>query len=96
MHDAPSIFLDDLVIGDTFVSEMYQMNQDQMIEFASRYDPQPFHVDPQAAEIPPFRGLAASGWHTTAITMRLLIKSLPISGGIIGTGVGADLKLTKA
>lgn len=86
MKNKPSLYLDDLTIGDTFVSGTDQVNQEQIISFATRYDPQPFHLDPQAAETSPFGGLAASGWHTTAITMRLLVDSLPISEGIIGTG----------
>ena len=86
MKDKPSVYLDDLVIGQTFVSATHLLDQEQIVEFASRYDPQPFHIDAKAAESTPFHGLAASGWHTTAITMRLLVDSLPISDGIIGTG----------
>jgi acyl dehydratase len=86
MNNKPSVYLDDLVVGETFISGKHQLNQEQIVDFATQYDPQPFHLDPQAAESTPFRGLAASGWHTTAITMRLLVDSLPISDGIIGTG----------
>ena len=80
------MYLDDLNVGDIFLSEQYQLDQAQIIEFARMYDPQAFHVDPEVAEKSAFRGLAASGWHTTAISMRLLVKSLPFSDGMIGTG----------
>lgn len=86
MRDKPTVYLDDLAIGQTFVSATHQLDQEQIVEFASRYDPQPFHTDAKAAESTAFRGLAASGWHTTAITMRLLVDSLRISDGMIGTG----------
>lgn len=55
-------------------------------EFASTYDPQPFHLDEAAAATSFFGGLAASGWHTAALTMRMLVDTLPIQGGIIGAG----------
>ena len=54
--------------------------------FAASYDPQPFHLDEAAAAQSFFGGLAASGWHTAALTMRLLLRTLPIEGGIIGAG----------
>ena len=60
---------------------------DQIKAFAARFDPQPFHLDEEAAEGSFFQGLAASGWHTAAITMSLLVKSgMPIAGGLIGAG----------
>lgn len=90
MDNQAPLYLDDLYVGQTFVSGKHYMNQDQMIDFARQFDPQPFHVDPVAAETTPFRGLAASGWHTTAISMRLLVDSLPISQGIIGAGAEID------
>ena len=56
-------------------------------DFAAQFDPQPFHLDDNAAKATLFGGLAASGWHTAAITMKLLVESgLPLSGGIIGSG----------
>ena len=58
-----------------------------MKRFAAEFDPQPFHLDEQAAERSFFRGLAASGWHTAALTMRLLVGSeLEPAGGIVGAG----------
>jgi acyl dehydratase len=56
--------------------------------FAAKYDPQPFHLDDAAADAGPFKGLAASGWHTAAITMRLIVEGgMPIHGGIVGAGI---------
>src|SRR4051812_50185659 len=56
--------------------------------FAGEFDPQPFHLDEADAARSFFGGLAASGWHTAAVTMRLLVESPPIAGGGIGAGVG--------
>ncbi|HMD24683.1 MAG TPA: MaoC family dehydratase, partial [Streptosporangiaceae bacterium] len=58
----------------------------EITEFAARYDPQPFHLDDAAAKVTLFRGLVASGWHTAAMTMPMIIASVPIAGGIIGSG----------
>lgn len=59
----------------------------QIKTFAAEFDPQPFHMDEKAARDSLFKGLAASGWHTAAITMRLIVEGgLPIAGGIIGSG----------
>jgi acyl dehydratase len=64
------------------------MDAEAIKGYARQFDPQPFHLDEQAAERTFFRGLAASGWHTVSVTMRLLVDGgLPIAGGIIGAGV---------
>jgi acyl dehydratase len=55
--------------------------------FRARFDPQPFHTDEAAAEHSFFNGLAASGWHTAALTMRMMVQALPVAGGLIGAGV---------
>src|SRR5258706_7841178 len=60
------------------------MDADRMKAFAAEFDPQPFHLDEAAAERSIFRGLAASGWHTAAATMRLMVESLPFAGGMAG------------
>lgn len=62
------------------------MDANQIIGFARQFDPQPFHLDEEAAKDTFFGGLAASGWHTMAITMRLLVESLPFAQGVIGVG----------
>lgn len=83
----PPIYLDDLAVGDQFKSGEHAMDEAQITTFAAQFDPQPFHLDDTAARASLFGGLAASGWHTAAITMRLQVTSgLPIAGGIIGAG----------
>src|SRR3954469_1765883 len=80
-------YLDDLKVGQTFRSGTHVIEAAEIKAFARQFDPQPFHLDEEAATHPLFRGLAASGWHTAAITMRLLVDSgLPVAGGIIGAG----------
>lgn len=86
-RDMTQFYLDDLKPGQTFVSGTHALDEDQIKAFASAFDPQPFHLDGKAAESTLFGGLAASGWHTAAITMRLNVESgLPLANGIIGAG----------
>ena len=81
-----SLYLEDLHVGQTFVSDPVTVTTDQIKAFAREFDPQPFHLDEDAARDTLFQGLAASGWHTAALSMRLLVDGLPIAGGLIGTG----------
>lgn len=83
-----SLYLDDLVPGQRFVGHTrLRIGADRIKEFASEFDPQPFHLDEDAASASIFRGLAASGWHTAAVTMRLLVDSeFKPAGGIVGAG----------
>ena len=84
---AGTLYLEDLKPGDRFTSGEQALDAAQIVEFAQRFDPQPFHLDAQAAKSTFFQGLAASGWHTASITMRLLVQSgLPLADGIIGSG----------
>jgi len=85
-HADHVLYLDDLQVGQRFISESYPLDEAQIKAFASQFDPQPFHLDAEAAKATLFAGLAASGWHTAAITMRLLVRSVPIAGGVIGAG----------
>lgn len=86
-HEKALFFLEDLQIGQRFVSGTHQIDEEQVRAFAQQYDPQPFHLDPEFAKTTLFEGLVASGWHTAAITMRLLVGGgLPIAGGIVGAG----------
>jgi acyl dehydratase len=79
--------LDDLQVGQRFTSRTHVIDEAQIKAFARQFDPQPFHLDDEAAKRTIFAGLAASGWHTAAITMRLLVETgLPLAGGIIGAG----------
>ena len=83
----PLYYLDDLHVGQRFKSGTHTLDAGQIKAFAAQYDPQPFHMNETAAETSLFKGLAASGWHTAAITMRLIVDGgLPLAGGIIGSG----------
>lgn len=80
-------YLEDLRVGQRFTSGSHAIDAEQIVRFASEFDPQVFHVDADAAARTFFRGLVASGWHTAAITMRLLVQGeLQIAGGMIGGG----------
>jgi acyl dehydratase len=88
------LYLEDLHIGQQFTSDTYQITEAQIKAFVQEYDPQPFHLEEAAAKASVFGGLAASGWHTAAIAMRLLVTSgLPLGNGIIG--LGGDLAWPK-
>lgn len=81
------LFLEDLAVGQRFTSAAATMDAAAIKDFATAWDPQPFHLDEAAAAGTLFGGLSASGWHTAAMTMRLLVTSgLPLAGGIIGSG----------
>lgn len=78
--------LEDLEIGQVFRSEPHTIDASEIKKFAGQFDPQPFHLDEEAAKGTFFGELVASGWHVAAITMRLLITSTPIKGGLVGAG----------
>src|SRR3954469_8099656 len=81
------LYLDDLYPGRRFQSGSHELDEAQIKAFAGQFDPQPFHLDDEAAQGSFFGGLVASGWHTAAITMRLLVDgAAPIAGGVIGAG----------
>ena len=79
-------YLEDFEVGQTFSSQNIRIDADRIKSFAAEFDPQPFHLDEKAAIDSIFGGLAASGWHTASITMKLMVESdLKIAGGIVGT-----------
>jgi acyl dehydratase len=81
------LYLDDIKPGDRYTTTELEITEEDIKNFAAQFDPQPFHMDNEAAKASFFQGLAASGWHTAALTMRLIVESgLPIAGGIIGAG----------
>jgi acyl dehydratase len=87
VEDRQPLYLDDIKPGDRFVSRAEQMTADDIKAFAAQFDPQPFHMDEAEAGPSFFGGLAASGWHTAAFSMRLLVTSgLALAGGLIGIG----------
>lgn len=83
---AKLLYVEDLSVGMTFASAPVKISEADIIAFAKEYDPQPFHIDPEAAKHTVFKGLAASGWHTMALTMRLIVECAPLAGGIVGFG----------
>ena len=79
--------LEDFAVGDRFETPETEVTAEAIVEFAGRYDPQPFHTDAAAARDSVFGRLVASGWHTAALTMRLWLDHGPqIAGGMVGLG----------
>ena len=78
-------YLEDFAVGQTFSSGCLRIDEERINSFAAEFDPQPFHLDAAAAQHTIFRGLAASGWHTAVVTVRLLVESefKPV-GGVVG------------
>jgi acyl dehydratase len=82
------LYFEDLAIGQIYRTNTITVDADAIKAFAASFDPQPFHLDEIKATDTIFGGLAASGWHTAALTMRLLvIEGAPIAGGIVGVGL---------
>jgi acyl dehydratase len=80
-------YFEDFVVGQVFNSGRLRVDKEAIVAFAREFDPQPYHVDEQAARNSVFGGLVASGWHTAALTMRLLVGSeFRPAGGILGVG----------
>jgi acyl dehydratase len=93
---AQELYFEDLHAGRRFNSDRsYKVTAAEIKEFAERYDPQPFHLDEAAGESSFFNGLAASGWLTAAIVMRLRVQSITVAGGMIGAGV-EEMRWTEA
>jgi acyl dehydratase len=87
-------YFEDLAAGQKFASPTLSIDADAITNFAAQFDPQPFHLDDAAARHTIFEGLAASGWHTAALTMRLCVASdFQPAGGILG--IGGELNWLK-
>jgi acyl dehydratase len=82
-------YLEDLAVGERHSSGEFVLTEEESLAFAMRYDPQPMHIDRQAAERGPLKGLTASGWQTTAIAMRLMIEA-NLFGNTPVLGLGVD------
>ena len=88
------LYFDDLTLGQRFVTGTVTVSAEAIRAFASQFDPQPFHLDEQAGRETLFGGLVASGWHTAALSMRLLVQGgLPLAGGAIGLGVDIEWRM---
>jgi acyl dehydratase len=80
-------YLEDFAVGQVFNSARTRVDKEQIVAFARQFDPQPFHLDDEAAQKSPFQGLAASGWHTAGMTMRMMLDGeFKPAGGILGVG----------
>ncbi|HLH38477.1 MAG TPA: MaoC family dehydratase [Bryobacteraceae bacterium] len=87
MTASPALYLEDISVGQRFRSASYQITEQEIKTFARQFDPQPFHLDEAAARASVFGGLAASGWHTASITMRLIVTGgVPFATGTVGLG----------
>ena len=86
---------EDFPVGTRLISSTHRVTADAIMEFARAFDPQIFHLDPKSAEQTLLGGLAASGWHTAAVSMRLFVDTMDVAGGIIGMGVD-ELKWPNA
>src|SRR5579885_298842 len=80
----PVRFLEDFTVGDVAELGPIEVTEAEILEFATRYDPQPFHVDAQAAKESPFGGLIASGWHTTALFMSMFVRAVLLDSASLG------------
>jgi len=81
------LYLDDLHVGQRFAAGPVSVTAPEIVRFAQEFDPQPFHLDDETAKATLFEGLAASGWHTASLTMRMLTNGgIPIATGVIGIG----------
>jgi acyl dehydratase len=81
------LYFEDLSVGQTFGTGTVTVEPETLKAFAAEFDPQPFHLDEDAARASVFGGLVASGWHTAALTMKLLVGGeLQVVGGLIGLG----------
>jgi len=78
---------EDFPVGTRLVSHSCAITTKDIIDFARQFDPQGFHLDAKSAKKTLFGGLTASGWHTAAVSMRLFIDTMNVSGGIVGLGV---------
>jgi acyl dehydratase len=85
---AKELYFEDFYVGQLFHSTgSAKVTAEEIKEFGQKYDPQPFHLDEAAGEGSFFKGLAASGWLTAAVVMRLRVQSIQVAGGMIGAGV---------
>lgn len=82
------IYLEDLSVGQTFTAGPVTLTQEEIIAFATSFDPQDFHTDPGKAKDTFFGQLVASGWHTAAVAMRMLVDAVPkMKGGMVGRAI---------
>ncbi|HEX7658202.1 MAG TPA: MaoC family dehydratase [Pseudonocardiaceae bacterium] len=89
---APERYFEDYAPGSVFDGGTLTLSADEIIDFARKYDPQAFHIDPVAAENGPFGGLVASGWHTVSATMRVLVENYLSGASSLGSPGVDDIR----
>lgn len=87
-------YFEDFKVGDVTDVGPVTVSEAEIVEFASRFDPQPFHIDPEAAESSPFGGLIASGWHTTALFMGMFVRAVLLDSASLGSPGVEEIRWT--
>jgi acyl dehydratase len=87
-------YFEDFSIGEVTEVGSVTVSEAEIVEFASRFDPQPFHVDPDAAKASPFGGLIASGWHTTALFMGMFVRAILLDAASLGSPGVEEIRWT--
>ena len=88
MADEKFYYMEDLSVGQKFTGGPIEVTEQAIIDFANQFDPQEFHTDPEAAKDSVFGAHVASGWHTAALTMRLILDASPrMKGGMFGRSI---------
>jgi acyl dehydratase len=87
-------YFEDFEIGEVTEIGPISVSEEEIVEFASRYDPQPFHIDPEAAKSSPFGGLIASGWHTTALFMGMFVRGILLDSASMGSPGVEEIRWT--
>jgi acyl dehydratase len=87
-------YFEDFAVGDVTQLGTVDVSEAEIVEFAERFDPQPFHVDPEAAKDGPFGGLVASGWHTAALFMGMFVRTILLDSASMGSPGIEELRWT--
>jgi acyl dehydratase len=87
-------YFEDFKVGDVTEVGPVSVSEEEIVDFASRYDPQPFHIDPEAAKSSPFGGLIASGWHTTALFMGMFVRGILLDSASLGSPGVEEIRWT--
>jgi acyl dehydratase len=87
-------YYEDFEVGEITEIGPVTVSEEEIVEFASRYDPQPFHIDPEAAKSSPFGGLIASGWHTTALFMGMFVRGILLDSASMGSPGVEEIRWT--
>ena len=94
-HSHSTYYFDDLTVGSRLVLGSRTVSEEEIVRFAREFDPQPFHIDPEAAQQSIFGGLIASGWHTCSIAMRLLVDGLLANSSSLGSPGVEQIRWTR-